>query len=101
LGFPVARVERQPIDFAKRAEACGAAGFTPEDPEKAEGVLRAAVDHPGPALVQAVMDADEPPMPGHGTVEQAWNFARALVCGEKDGWDILGTAIKDRVREVI
>jgi pyruvate dehydrogenase (quinone) len=100
-GNPQFGVDLQPIDFARYAEACGAAGFTLEDPEKAEGVLREALSHPGPALVQAVVDANEPPMPGHATVKQAWNFGKALARGQKDGWDILKTVIKDRVREVV
>jgi len=51
--------------------------------------------------VEAVVDANEPPMPGHATVKQAWNFGKALVRGQKEGWDILKTVIKDKVREVI
>jgi pyruvate dehydrogenase (quinone) len=100
-GNPQFGVDLQPIDFAKYAEACGAAGFTLEDPTRAEGVLREALNHPGPALVQAVVDANEPPMPGHATLKQAWNFAKALVRGEKDRWAILKDVAKETVREVI
>ncbi len=99
-GNPQFGVDLQPIDFAKYAEACGAAGFTLEDPEKAEAVLREALDHPGPALVQAVVDANEPPMPGHATLEQAWHFAKALIRGEKHRADILKTVIENTIREV-
>ncbi len=100
-GNPQFGVDLQPIDFAKYAEACGAAGFTLEDPAKAEGVLREALSVRGPALVQAVVDPNEPPMPGHATVEQAWKFGEALLRGQKEGWDILKTVIKDKVREVV
>ena len=57
-------VELQPIDFAQVAEACGAAGFTIEDPKHAESILRKALNHAGPAVVQAVVDANEPPLAG-------------------------------------
>ncbi len=100
-GNPQFGVDLQPIDFAKYAEACGAAGYTLEDPQQAEGVLREALRQPGPALVQAVVDANEPPMPGNVTVEQAWHFAEALLRGEKDRWDIIKTVIKDKIREVV
>ena len=99
-GNPQFGVDLQPIDFAMYARACGAAGYTLDDPEKAEGVLREALAHPGPALVEAVVDANEPPMPGHATMQQAWNFAKAMVRGDKDRWDILKTVIKDQIREV-
>src|ERR1051325_10847682 len=68
-GNPQFGVQLQPIDFALYARACGAAGFTLEDPKDAEGVLREALDYPGPALVEAVVDANEPPMPGNVTVK--------------------------------
>jgi pyruvate dehydrogenase (quinone) len=94
-------VELQPIDFAAYAKACGAAGFTIEDPNQCEATLREALAHPGPAVVQAVVDPNEPPMPGKLTTEQAINFGKSLVKGEKDRFDILKTVLKDKVREVV
>ena len=55
----------------------------------------------GPALVECVVDANEPPMPGHATTKQALQFAKALVRGEKDRWDIIKTVLKNKIREVI
>jgi pyruvate dehydrogenase (quinone) len=94
-------VELQPIDFAKVAEACGARGFTIEHPEEAESILREALSHKGPSLVQAVVDPNEPPMPGKATTEQAMHFAKALLRGQKDAMKILKTIALDEVREVI
>jgi pyruvate dehydrogenase (quinone) len=90
-----------PIDFAKYAEACGAAGFTLEDPKKVDDVLSRAFAHPGPAVVQAVVDPNEPAMPGHVTMKQALNFAEALVRGEKDRWAIIKNQLTERIREVV
>jgi pyruvate dehydrogenase (quinone) len=81
--------------------ACGAAGFTIEDPRQCESVLRQALTHPGPAVVQAVVDANEPPMPGNITTEQAIKFAEALVKGQRKRVEIIKTVLEDRVREVI
>ena len=94
-------VELQPIDFAKVAEACGAAGFTIEEPKHAESILRKALHHDGPAVVQAVVDANEPPLPGNINSKQALHFAEAIARGEKNGGDIVKTVLKDKVREVI
>ncbi len=100
-GNPQFGVDLHPIDFAGYARNCGAAGYTIERPEQAEAVLREALAHPGPAVVQAVVDPHEPPMPGHVTTEQAWHFAEALIRGEPDRWDILKTMTKNIIREVI
>ena len=100
-GTPQFGVELQPIDFAAYAKSCGAAGYTIEHPEEAEPVLREALAYPGPAVVQAVVDANEPPMPGKITTEQAWHFMEALARGERDRWDIIKTVAKDVIREVI
>ena len=100
-GNPEFGVELQPIDFAGYAMNCGAAGFTIERPEDAESVLREAFAHDGPAVVQAVVDATEPPMPGHATTEQAIKFGEALIRGQKDAGKVLKTLIEDKVREVV
>jgi pyruvate dehydrogenase (quinone) len=94
-------VELEPIDFAKVAEACGARGYTIERPQDAEGILREALAHDGPAVVQAVVDPNEPPMPGKVTTEQAYKFAKSLARGQRDAVKILKTVVEDQLREVI
>ena len=100
-GNPQFGVDLQPIDFAGVAMNCGAAGFTIDRPEQAAAVLREALEHRGPAVVQAVVDPNEPPMPGKVSTEQALHFAEALVRGQKEGWDIIKTVLEDKVREVV
>lgn len=94
-------VELQPIDFAKVAEACGMHGHTLEDPRHAESVLRKALQEDGPSLVQAVVDPNEPPMPGNIKLKQALHLGEALAKGEKGDGHIIKTIAKDRIREVI
>ncbi|HET7095596.1 MAG TPA: thiamine pyrophosphate-dependent enzyme, partial [Thermomicrobiales bacterium] len=98
-------VALQPIDFAAYAEACGAAGFTIARPEECDAVLREALATPGPAVVQAVVDPNEPPMPGQLTTEQAAHIAEALLKGEQDRVEIVKTLaedfVKNRVRAVV
>lgn len=100
-GNPEFGVQLQPIDFAGFAQNCGAAGYTLEHPGQTESILREALAHPGPAVVQAVVDPTEPPMPGKMTTEQAWHFVEALARGQQDGWEILKTIAKNTIREVI
>lgn len=100
-GNPEFGVELQPIDFAKVAEACGMAGFAVEDPRDVRETLRRALEHPGPALVQAVVDPNEPPMPPMITPDQAVHFAEALLRGEPQRVKIAGVALADLVREVV
>jgi pyruvate dehydrogenase (quinone) len=100
-GNPEFGVELQPIDFASVAMACGIAGFTVERPEDVASTLQRALDHPGPAVVQAVVDPNEPPLPGHVTSKQALHFAEALARGQKDAWKIIKSVAEDKIREVV
>jgi pyruvate dehydrogenase (quinone) len=100
-GNPQFGVQLQPIDFAAHARACGAAGYTIEEPGQAEAVLRDALAVPGPAVVEAVVDPNEPPMPGKITTDQAWQFAKSLAKGQRDRWDVIKTVAENRIREVI
>jgi pyruvate dehydrogenase (quinone) len=94
-------VDLQPIDFAGVARSCGIGGFTLEKAEDAEAVLRQALNYPGPALVEAVVDANEPPMPGKIKTEQALHFAEALARGDKHAGAIIASVLKDKVREIL
>jgi pyruvate dehydrogenase (quinone) len=100
-GNPQFGVQLQPIDFAGFAMNCGAAGFTIDRPGDAESMLRKALAHPGPAVIQAVVDPNEPPMPGQISTEQAMKFAEALLKGQKDAWKIIKTVMEDKIREVV
>ncbi|MFN8504206.1 thiamine pyrophosphate-dependent enzyme [Kouleothrix sp.] len=100
-GNPEFGVELHPIDFAAYARAVGAAGFTVEQPAQAEATLRAALAEPGPSVVQAVVDPNEPPMPGHISTEQAIKFAEALARGQRKRFSIIKTVLEDKVREVV
>jgi pyruvate dehydrogenase (quinone) len=100
-GNPEYGVELQPIDFAAYAEACGAKGYTIEKPKECGKILNEALKHKGPAVIQAVVDPNEPPMPGKITTRQALHFAEALAKGQKDRWGIIKTVVEDKVREVV
>ena len=100
-GNPEFGVELHPIDFAMFARSCGVAGFTLDDPAQAKEVIRQALSTLGPAVIDAVIDPHEAPMPGHITSVQAWHFAESMVRGEKDRWNIIKTVIKNKMRRVL
>ena len=101
LGNPEYGCDLQPIDFALVAQACGASGFTIEDPAQCGPVLDRALATPGPVVVQAVVDPFEPPLPAKINLEQARKFATSLVRGEPNREKIALTVLGDRVRELI
>ena len=94
-------IDLEPIDFALHAQACGAAGFTIDDPSDAGSVLKQALAHPGPAVIQAVVDPNEPPLPGNIKMDQALHFTEALLRGDKNRGEIIKTLVENKVREVI
>jgi pyruvate dehydrogenase (quinone) len=101
LGNPEYGCELQPIDFAAVARGFGVAGFTIEDPADCGDTLRQALAHPGPAVVDAIVDPHEPPMPPKVTVDQATKLATSLARGTPDALKIARTIIGDRIREII
>ena len=78
LGNPEYGVELQPIDFVKFAEACGGVGFRCERPEEVRPALEMAFQSKKPALVEAVVDPFEPPLPARATPKQALHLAESL-----------------------
>jgi thiamine pyrophosphate-dependent acetolactate synthase large subunit-like protein len=101
LGNPEYAVALQPIDFVKYAEACGGVGFRCERPEEVRPALEAAFAVNRPAIVEAVVDPFEPPLPAAATPQQALKFAESLVRGEPDGGKIVRTIFKDKIKELV
>jgi pyruvate dehydrogenase (quinone) len=101
LGNPEYGVQLNPIDFVKFAEACGGVGFRCEKPVDLRGVLHAALASKRPALVEAVVDPYEPPMPPRISAKQAANMAKALMRGEPHRGRIALTLFRDKVHELL
>ena len=101
LGNPEYGVDLHPMDFDAFAHACGGVGFTLEDPKECGPVLDQFLNTPGPAVLQAVVDPFEPPMPAKVKGEQALHFAESLARGEPNRKKIALTTLSDKVRELI
>ncbi|SPE55269.1 putative thiamine pyrophosphate-containing protein YdaP [Verrucomicrobia bacterium] len=101
LGNPEYGVELQPIDFAMFARACGATGLSVTDPGACGTILEQALSTPGPALVEAVVDPYEPPLPGKIKPKQALHFAESLARGEPRRMRVATTILEDTVKELV
>ncbi|MBX6368117.1 MAG: pyruvate oxidase [Rhodospirillales bacterium] len=101
LGNPEFGCELQPIDFAEYARACGATGYRIEDPALCGEVLRTALATPGPVIIEAVVDPNEPPMPPKATISQAAKLGEALLRGTPNRAKIAWTVASDTVRELV
>jgi pyruvate dehydrogenase (quinone)/pyruvate oxidase len=101
LGNPEYGIDLEPIDHVKFAQACGGRGFRIDHPAHCGDILEQAMALPGPVIVEAVVDSNEPPMPPKIRPDQAVHFAEALVRGEPNREKIAMTVLSDTVRELI
>lgn len=62
IGNPEYGCNLPPIDFVAFAKACGADAYRCAKPDDIRPAIRAALSSPMPALVEALVDADEKPM---------------------------------------
>jgi len=101
LGYPEFGVRYSPpMDFAPWVEACGGRGFRVEKPGDVEPVLKEALAHDGPALVDVLVNPDEPPMPAKVTYEEAKNFAVSFLKGTPRRATIASTLFRDRIEQL-
>ena len=101
LGNPEYGVDLQPIDFAAFARACGGVGISVDDPKNCGDALEQFLNTPGPAILEAVVDPFEPPLPGKIKAKQALKFAESLARGEPNRSEIALTVASDKVRELV
>lgn len=100
LGNPEYGIELQNIDFDRVAEGFGFRSFRVERPEDLPRVIKEALQHPGPVLVEAVVDQFEPIMPGQIKPQQAEKYAEALKRGQPNAQRIGLTLFRDAVEDL-
>jgi pyruvate dehydrogenase (quinone)/pyruvate oxidase len=101
LGNPEYGVDLSPIDFVAFAHACGGVGYSVDDPKNCGQTVEQFLSAPGPAILEAVVDPFEPPLPGRIKADQALHFAQSLARGEPNRSKIALTVASDKVREVV
>ena len=101
LGNPEYGVDLQPADFATWARAAGAQGIRVDDPTNIDQVMQEFLALPGPAVLDCIVDPDEPPLPAKIKPEQALHFAEALAKGTPQGPRIALTAFRDKIDQIL
>jgi pyruvate dehydrogenase (quinone) len=101
LGYPEHGVRfEQPMRFAPFAQSCGALGLRVERAGEVEAAVRQTLQHDGPALVDVMVNPDEPPMPGKVTYEQAKGFAQAWLRGQPRKATMASTLFRDKIEQL-
>jgi pyruvate dehydrogenase (quinone) len=101
LGFPEYGVRfQQSMNFAPFASSCGGLGIRVEKAAEVEPAVREALAHDGPALVDVLVNPDEPPLPGKVTYEQAKGFAQAWLRGQPRKATIASTLFRDKLDQL-
>jgi pyruvate dehydrogenase (quinone) len=78
LGHPEFGCELAPVNFAKVAEGLGLKAWRIENPDECASILDAALSYDGPALIDAVVDPDEPMLPPKRRPDYVENLQKAL-----------------------
>jgi len=96
IGMPPIGTDLKNPDFAKMAEAIGIKGIRVEESEDVEAAIATALAHPGPVLVDVVVNQAELSMPPKIEFEQAKGFGiymlRQTLLGDgKEVWDTLSS----------
>ena len=102
LGFPEHGVRYpQPfVNYAALAEANGALGIKVEQAGDVRGAVQRILAHSGPALLDANVNPDEPPLPGKVEYDQAKKFAEAFLRGQPHKATIASTLFRDKINEL-
>jgi pyruvate dehydrogenase (quinone)/pyruvate oxidase len=101
LGYPEhgVRWERQ-AEFAPWAQSCGGLGLRVERPDDLQDAVAEALEFDGPALVDVVVNPDEPPMPPRIRYDQAKGFAEAFLRGQPRRTAIASTLLHDKLDQM-
>jgi pyruvate dehydrogenase (quinone) len=101
LGYPEfgVRFQRE-MNFAPFAQSCGGLGIRVEKAADVEQAVRQAFEHDGPALVDVMVNPDEPPLPGKVTYDQAKGFAQAWLRGQPRKATMASTLFRDRIDQL-
>jgi thiamine pyrophosphate-dependent acetolactate synthase large subunit-like protein len=102
LGYPEYGVRHsQPFtDFSAIATSNGAYGVKVQQAGDLPDAVRQALNFDGPALVDANVNPDEPPLPGKIEYEQAKKFAAAFLRGQPHKATIATTLFKDKIQQM-
>jgi pyruvate dehydrogenase (quinone) len=86
--------------YASYAESIGLHGIRVDRPEQLARAWERAFASDRPVVLEAYVDPDVPPLPPHISLEQAKNFAEALLKGDEKARGIISQSIKAMVEQL-
>ncbi|HEX6203040.1 MAG TPA: thiamine pyrophosphate-requiring protein [Thermoanaerobaculia bacterium] len=89
------------FNFARFAELCGLRGLRMEKPEDVGRVWREALSTDRPVVVDALTDAEVPPLPPHISYEQATAMLKSLLKGDPEAKDVIKQSWKGKLEELV
>ena len=84
---------------AEFAELIGLRGVRVDRPEDVPDAWREVLASDRPAVLEAIVDPNVPPLPPHVSAEQATNLAEALVKGDPDRSEVLRRSLREKLAE--
>ena len=89
------------FNYAHYAQDLGFKGIRVDNPDDLAGAWDEALESDRPVVVEAMTDGDVPILPPHITLEQAKNFATALLKGDPNEAGILKQAVKGMMDRIL
>jgi pyruvate dehydrogenase (quinone) len=89
------------VHYAEFARSLGLAGRRVDSPEEVAPAWDEALASDRPFVIDAVVDADVPPLPPHITLEQALSMTRALLKGDPDRRGVVRQSFRDKLSELL
>jgi pyruvate dehydrogenase (quinone) len=101
LGYPEFGIRfSKRDDFAPWATACGGKGIRVDSSQHLEAAVNEILAYDGPALLDVTVNAEEPPMPGKVSYEQAKGFMKSFLSGQPHKATIASTLFRDKIAEL-
>jgi pyruvate dehydrogenase (quinone) len=102
-GDPMYPASQKIPDFpaARYAELVGLHGIKVERPDDLAAAWTEALAAGKPAVLEAVVDPEIPPLPPHITGEQMKKMARAMVKGDPEAIGVMEKSLREKVEELL
>src|SRR6201999_2943066 len=89
------------VDYAAFAELIGLRGIRVEDPEEIGPAWDQAFAADRPTVLDIVTDPEVPPLPPHISLEQAKNFASAVLGGDPSSGRLVAQSLRQKVADAL
>jgi len=85
--------------YAGYAESLGLLGIKVDNPDQLSDAWNMVLKADRPAVLEAIVDPNVPPLPPHITFEQTMNYMKALAKGDPDRGRLIIQSIKQKIAD--